>query len=219
MALRQWHRQLTAEVPVSLFSGSNPNTSGFTGIPGNLLTNIRSASDTNRLWAMGGSGSASTTTGWRQFGAGSSGANIATVVKTSEQTLATATLTDVSQLSFAVSNGGRYHWEFVVAYRQETATVGLVVGITNPAAAVNAFHAEIPSGAAGVDGFHEGYGNSSGDTITAANTPAAGTSFLAKLRGVLVPTADGTLQLQVANETGTSTLTIREGSCGFLTTL
>lgn len=52
--LRVVARQLNAEAYVSTFSGANPNTSGFTGVPGNLLVNIGSASTTTRLWVLGG---------------------------------------------------------------------------------------------------------------------------------------------------------------------
>lgn len=64
-ALKVWHRQLTSEVPVSVFSGTNPNTSGFTGVPGNLLVNIGSASTSSRLWLMEGSAPSLDTNGWR----------------------------------------------------------------------------------------------------------------------------------------------------------
>jgi hypothetical protein len=63
--LRIWHRQLTAEVPVSIFSGANPNTSGFTGVPGNLLVNIGSASTSSRIWVREGSTASAGTNGWR----------------------------------------------------------------------------------------------------------------------------------------------------------
>jgi hypothetical protein len=63
--LQIWHRQLTSEVPVSIFSGANPNTSGFTGIPGNLLVNIGSASTSSRLWILEGSVASADTNAWR----------------------------------------------------------------------------------------------------------------------------------------------------------
>jgi hypothetical protein len=47
-------RQLNAEAYISTFSAANPNTSGLTGIPGNLAVNIGSASTTSRLWILGG---------------------------------------------------------------------------------------------------------------------------------------------------------------------
>jgi hypothetical protein len=47
-------RQLNAEAYISTFSAANPNTSGLTGLPGNLAVNIGSASTTSRLWILGG---------------------------------------------------------------------------------------------------------------------------------------------------------------------
>lgn len=64
-ALRIWHRQLTSEIPISAFSAANPNTSGLTGIPGNLAVNIGSASTSSRLWILEGSVASTDTDGWR----------------------------------------------------------------------------------------------------------------------------------------------------------
>lgn len=68
-SLRQYlelvRRQLNGEAYISKFSGTNPNTSGFTGIPGNLLVNVGSASTSTRLWIMEGSTDSIDTNGWR----------------------------------------------------------------------------------------------------------------------------------------------------------
>ena len=56
--------RLNNEGFISLFSGANPNTSGFTGIPGNLLINIGSASTFTRLWVKGGAEASSSTISW-----------------------------------------------------------------------------------------------------------------------------------------------------------
>jgi hypothetical protein len=63
--LQIWHRQLTSEIPISAFSAANPNTSGFTGIPGNLAVNIGSASTSSRLWILEGSVASADTNAWR----------------------------------------------------------------------------------------------------------------------------------------------------------
>lgn len=62
--LEQVRRQLNAEAYISKFSGTNPNTSGFTGIPGDLLINIGSASTSTRLWVKKGAGVSSSTISW-----------------------------------------------------------------------------------------------------------------------------------------------------------
>lgn len=63
--LRLWYEQLNnREGYISIFSGADPNTSGFTGIPGNLLVNVGSASTWTRLWVQGGSVASISTTSW-----------------------------------------------------------------------------------------------------------------------------------------------------------
>ena len=63
--LEQIARQLNGEAYISKFSAANPNTSGFTGVPGDLAVNVGSASTSSRLWIMEGSTSSIDTNGWR----------------------------------------------------------------------------------------------------------------------------------------------------------
>jgi len=58
-------RQLNQEGYISIFSGTNPNTSGITGLPGALTVNIGSASTSTRLWLMAGSVRSSDTDNWK----------------------------------------------------------------------------------------------------------------------------------------------------------
>lgn len=58
-------RQLNAEAYISRFSGVNPNTSGFTGLPGDLLSAVGSASTSTRVWVMEGAGQSLSTNSWR----------------------------------------------------------------------------------------------------------------------------------------------------------
>ncbi len=63
--LRTVVRLLNAEAYISKFSAPNPNTSGFTGIPGNLAINVGSASTWTRLWILAGSTASIDTDGWQ----------------------------------------------------------------------------------------------------------------------------------------------------------
>lgn len=65
--LRLWALQLNSEAYISKFSAANPNTSGLTGIPGDLAINVGSASTWTRLWVMGGSTASIDTNGWQMF--------------------------------------------------------------------------------------------------------------------------------------------------------
>lgn len=55
--------RLNSEMPVSIFSGTNPN-SVWTGVAGNLVVNVGSASTDTRLWVKGGSPIVPSTTSW-----------------------------------------------------------------------------------------------------------------------------------------------------------
>lgn len=56
---------LNAEGYISKFSAADPNTSGLTGLPGNLAVNVGSASTWTRLWVMGGGAASLDTNGWQ----------------------------------------------------------------------------------------------------------------------------------------------------------
>lgn len=60
-------RILNAEAYISKFSAANPNTSGLTGIPGNLAVNVGSGSTWTRLWMMGGGPASTSTNSWQMF--------------------------------------------------------------------------------------------------------------------------------------------------------
>lgn len=57
-------QQLNSEAFISQFSGTNPNTSVISGIPGQMTVNIGSASTFTRLWIMAGSVNSVSTTSW-----------------------------------------------------------------------------------------------------------------------------------------------------------
>jgi hypothetical protein len=63
--LEQVRAQLNSEAYISKFSAANPNTSGLSGLPGNLAVNIGSASTSSRLWIMEGSAPSLDTNAWR----------------------------------------------------------------------------------------------------------------------------------------------------------
>jgi hypothetical protein len=57
-------RQLNAEAYISKFSGTDPNTSGVSGVPGNLVVNVGSASTATRLWLKKGAAQSVSTISW-----------------------------------------------------------------------------------------------------------------------------------------------------------
>jgi hypothetical protein len=148
-------------------------------------------------------------TGADGFGGGS------VVKKTADQTFNSATPANVTSLSFAVVAGRYYRYEFWVIVRSDTSTVGVALGVTYPAVtrAAATGMGLIASGAGG--SFDTAITASGGHVITTA-VPVINTDYLAKVEGLIVPSANGTLQLQARTETGTTVVTVRQGSCGFL---
>lgn len=153
---------------------------------------------------------------------GPTGATAATYAKLTADfgTTTTTTLGNVTGLSFAVSNGSYYVFEFGILYQAAATTTGLKMSVTIPAATVFTATAQAWSSAAdGTAAAFFGRITTSGDAVTATGSEAANTTYLALIKGVLVPSADGTLQARYASEVSGSTVTIKQGSYGVLETL
>ena len=143
----------------------------------------------------------------------------AVVRKTADQTFANATLANVSDLSFAVVTGRYYHFRFVLLVRSNTATVGVKLSVTVPAFTRFGARAGHPVAVDGVGCEFFGAITASGDAVIPTAVPAVNTDYLAVVEGLLLPSANGTLQLQAATETGTTQVIVRQASVGFLTDL
>ena len=143
----------------------------------------------------------------------------AVVRKAADQTFANATLANVSDLSFAVVAGRYYHFRFVLLVRSNTATVGVKLSVTVPAFTRFGARAGHPVAVDGVGCEFFGAITASGDAVIPTAVPAVNTDYLAVVEGLLLPSANGTLQLQAATETGTTQVIVRQASVGFLTDL
>lgn len=137
--------------------------------------------------------------------------------KASDQTFSSATLANVTSLSFSVLSGETYYFKFVLLVRSDTATVGIAASVTVPA--ITRFGAMVYTtiAADGTAAEYVGAVTTSGDKVSPTAVPAINTDYVEIVEGILIPSAGGTLQLQAATETGTTTVTVRQGSTGFLT--
>lgn len=123
-----------------------------------------------------------------------------------------ATLTNTG-LSFSVTSGRYYRFAFDVLWRTTATSVGPKFGLTFPT--VTRFGATVfidqgSTGASGGGWF--GAITASGGSITLTAVTAANTDYMARISGVIVPSATGTLMLQYAAETTGATVTMRQGS-------
>ena len=129
------------------------------------------------------------------------------------------TLTNTTGLSFPVTSGVYYHFKFGVLFRSAATTTGLKLGMTFPA--VTRFGATImtPIAADGAGGQFQGWITTSGDSVIGTGVQAANTDYFAIIEGMILASANGTLQVQHASEVASSGVTIRQGSFGQLYTL
>jgi len=134
------------------------------------------------------------------------------------QTATTATLADITGLSFAVTSGVYYHFKFLVTFRSTVATVGLKLGLTFPNVTRFSGSCRIPIAAAGAGGELQGPISASGGSVSGSAVAAINVDYCAICEGVILPSANGTLQLQFAAETTGATVTLQPESVGFLYT-
>lgn len=111
-----------------------------------------------------------------------------------------------------VTSGHYYKIRVTGVYRSDTATTGFVIGLTTPAITVYSALAHIMVGADGNTGGTQGNLSSSGDTLVGANTPVTNTDTPFLIDGILIPSANGNVTLQIANEAAAGNVTLRQGT-------
>lgn len=125
------------------------------------------------------------------------------------------TLANQAALAFAVKNGVYYRFHFDVIWRTATGTTGLKVGLTTPTFTRYAANVKGVVAADATSALWSGSLTTSGDSSSLSGAEATGTDYVAEVEGIILPSADGTLQLQTAAEVGAAgTVTVRQGSCG-----
>lgn len=128
------------------------------------------------------------------------------------------TLANATGLAFAVTSGVVCRFRFDVIFRTAALTTGIRLGLTCPAFTVLAANVTTPFAADGTGMMFEGAITTSGDSVLSTGVAAANADNLAVIEGVLLPSANGTLQLQAATEVAASAATVRAGSNGQLWT-
>ncbi|MEO0289700.1 MAG: hypothetical protein ABIN15_00490 [candidate division WOR-3 bacterium] len=134
--------------------------------------------------------------------------------KTQDQSTSSTTLSDVNELFFNVSAGNYYFYEFYLVARSTSATVGIGIAISYPAALISSYTVKIPEGNDGTNALLVGWGTSSDDIVESGSFPSANTDYLIHVYGIIVPSQDGVLQLRFNSEANGTAVTIRQGSFG-----
>lgn len=142
-----------------------------------------------------------------------------TLINTARQTTAgytnsTTTSSDIVGLTLPVLSGRAYKLEVVGIFRTAATTTGLGLNFTGPAVTYMSWTGKIQLAAAGSDQFYEG------TVVTAAaamattkvvstGVIAATTDYQFTITGLIIPSANGTLQLQGSSEVAASAITIQ----------
>lgn len=127
------------------------------------------------------------------------------------------TLADSTGLAFSVVSGTYYRFRFEVVFQSANTGAGLKVGLTTPTFTILACHASIPIAADGTAAQFDGQITSSGDSVVGTGVEATGTNYLAVVEGVILPSANGTIQVQHARGgASASNITVKQGSMGRL---
>ena len=129
-----------------------------------------------------------------------------------DQTFLTTVLANATNLSFAVVASRKYSFKFHVYFTSAAATTGIRVGLTAPASTLLSSNVVIPLAGDGAGAFFEGVINSSGDSVISTATPVLGVIYLATIEGQIIPSAGGTVQLQVSSEVNASNIVVKNGS-------
>lgn len=156
-----------------------------------------------------------------QGAAGSNGANglgFGAIVKLSADLAAnTATaLSDATGLSFAVTSGHFYSFEFWIRFRSAATTTGAQFAINAPANAYLVYRVEasLTAAAAGAPTFRTARAVNVG--TASASVDAANADMLCRITGMCNPSANGTLIVRQGSEVAGSAITVKAGSCGVL---
>lgn len=139
-----------------------------------------------------------------------------TTKKTADQTKNNTTLADMTDMSFAVTSGRYYHFQFFVLFRSAGTTTGIRLSLSIPTVTTFGATARIPIAADGAGGEFQGWITASDDPVIGTGVQAANTDYVAVIEGTILPSANGTLQVRFANETGAVVVTARQGSTGIL---
>lgn len=135
---------------------------------------------------------------------------------TAHQSTTSTSFSDVTELVFPVLSGHYYEWTFLPLYDTVSGAGGVGIKFTVTVPTFDEFAGSVFLANAG-DGTAaelQGWITSSGDGVVSTNTGAG--SYVGRVAGLLLPNANGNLQLQFGTATGGSAARVRKGSVGTL---
>lgn len=131
---------------------------------------------------------------------------------------------DITGLGVALLANHLYRFEFYLLYSSAAATTGIAFGFTGPAKSLFSAAVDISGFAGGgTDARWQGqlvnYEGGTRSEHISTNVVAVNEKYLAKIEGLILPTADGTLQPRFRSEVDTSEVKIWTSSLAYLSRL
>lgn len=143
-------------------------------------------------------------------GGGSSGTTV--VKKVTDQAILGTTLTDVADMSLALSPNESYDVELLVVFNSNLTTNGFRFAMASTGATYSRFLfvLEYQTSATAWATFTQT--NPTAFMNATASTYVANAGIMCRIKGLVTTTLGGTLKLQAAAETATGSITVRGGS-------
>lgn len=142
------------------------------------------------------------------------------VIKATTQAFAgNTTLQNINGMSFSLTSGITYHYEFYALFASSATTTGLRLGLTYPNVNFGAATISIPVAANGTAAELQGQIVATGTSVTGTGVAVANTYYQASVWGCINPSSSGLLTLQFCSEVAGSAVAVRAGSMGMLHTM
>lgn len=145
-------------------------------------------------------------------------ANILTAKLTSDFTPGSGTsLVDVTGMSFSVTSGLYYHFVFTILFESDSPTGGMGIGLTYPATTIFSAHVYtsmlLSQGTLAASKEEStNYIGPSDTKVVSTAVAAAAQPYLVIFEGIIVPSADGTVQLRGSEELSSSVVKFKQGT-------
>lgn len=146
---------------------------------------------------------------WVNQAPGGGGSGYRTLVSLGSDVVnSTTTLADVTGLSFAVTSGTVYRFEVMLVYDVPVTTTGSKWSMNGPATTILGYHQQFGVSAGSVQ---PRYSNTYNDPVTGGSS-AFTAGNLVLLRGIVKPSASGTMIVRFASSVAASAITVKAGS-------
>jgi hypothetical protein len=137
------------------------------------------------------------------------------VRKTDADNATTSTTLQVaSELNIPLAANVTYSFEYYVLFTTAGTNTGIGLGVNGPAASTISYTVDIPTTTEGTAGSFSGVGTGWNDAVTATTAPATGSTYLARVHGIVRTTAAGDLSIGFRRGGANAQVVVKQYSWG-----